>query len=237
MLIGHYAPALVLERLRPSLKLAPLFVATQLVDVGWALCILLGLEHVRIIPGFTASNDLDLWDMPYTHSLVATAIWSLTAAALWWGLHKKTSRAGDALVIGLAVASHFAGDLLVHVKDLPIAAAQGPKLGLGLWQNKPMALIVETGLFAGSALYWWWRNRTSPEARPVALALAILTLLGAASFFIPTPPTPTMMALTGLATYASCTGVAAWLDRRIRGGWSRADRSGPKATTEAAGSS
>jgi hypothetical protein len=83
MLIGHYAPALVLSRLRPSVRLGPLFVATQLVDVGWGLCILAGVEHARIVPGFTASNDLDLWDMSYTHSLVATGIWALAAGLLW----------------------------------------------------------------------------------------------------------------------------------------------------------
>ncbi len=197
MLIGHYAPALVLQRLRPTVKLGPLFVATQLVDVGWGLCILLGLEHVRIVPGFTDSNDLDLWDMPYTHSLVATAVWSLAAALWWgWGRRREPSRAGDALVIGLAVASHFAGDLL------------------GLWRDKPVALAVETGLFAASAIFWWWPRRLSPGARPVGAALAILTIVAAGSFFIPTPPTPTAMALTGLATYAICATLAAWMDRR-----------------------
>jgi hypothetical protein len=214
MLIGHYAPALVIQRLRPTLKLAPLFVATQLVDVGWSLCILLGFEHVRIVPGFNASNDLDLWDMPYTHSLVATAAWSIAAAVCWWRVSLAPSRAGDALFIGLAVASHFAGDLLVHVNDLPLFAAQGPKLGLGLWQNKPLALTVETGLFAASAVYWWWPRRATPGARPAGAALVALTAVAAASFFVPTPPTPTLMAFTGLATYAACTALAAWMDRR-----------------------
>ena len=84
MLIGHYAPALALARFRPSVKLWHLFVATQLVDVFWALFILGGIEHARVVPGFTASNDLDLWDMPYTHSLVATLLW---AGAALFGLN------------------------------------------------------------------------------------------------------------------------------------------------------
>jgi hypothetical protein len=32
---------------------------------SWALLVLLGIEKVRIVPGMTASNPLDLYDMPY----------------------------------------------------------------------------------------------------------------------------------------------------------------------------
>jgi hypothetical protein len=214
MLIGHYAPALVLQRLRPTVRLRTLFVATQLVDVAWGIFILLGVEHVRIVPGFTASNDLDLWDMPYTHSLVATVVWALVSGALWLAVRREPSRVGDAVVVAIAVASHFAGDFLVHAGDLPVFAAQGPKLGLGLWRNLPVALALETGLFACAALYWWWPRRASPGARPVFLALFGLTALAAVSFFIPTPPSPSAMAVTGLATYAGCAALAGWMERK-----------------------
>ena len=55
------------------------FVAVQAVDVLWAVFILGGVEHARIVPGFTESNALDLYDMPYTHSLIATFVWALLA--------------------------------------------------------------------------------------------------------------------------------------------------------------
>lgn len=219
MLIGHYAPAFVLQRVRPSVRLAPLFVATQLVDVGWGLCILGGVEHVRIVPGFTASNDLDLWDMPYTHSLAATFVWALAAGLLWWAAQRNAAtRRGDAVVIAIAVASHFAGDLIVHAGDLPVLTSDGPKLGFGLWRDRTLAVIVETGLFAASALWWWWPRRTQPSARKDAAVIASLTVLSVASYFIPTPSTPPAMALTGLATYAACAAVAMWLDRPAAGG-------------------
>ena len=70
MLIGHYAPALVLHRVRPSIPLWVLFLATQALDVLWGLFVLTGVEHVRMVPGFTESNSLDLYDMPYSHSVV-----------------------------------------------------------------------------------------------------------------------------------------------------------------------
>lgn len=207
MLIGHYAPALVLARVRPTVKLWQLFAATQFVDILWGICILAGIEHVRIVPGFTASNDLDLWDMPYTHSLVATLVWSAFAFVVWRSTHREKTRTGDAVVIALAVASHFVADLLVHAHDLPLMAAQGTKVGFGLWNHRFVALLVETAIFAGAALYWWLPRRTG------GLGLIALTIVAAASYFIPTPRTPAAMAITGLVTYAATIALAAWIDK------------------------
>ena len=210
MLIGHYAPALVLQRVRPTVRLWPLFVATQFVDVLWALFVIGGIEHARIVPGFTASNDLDLWDMPYTHSVVGTLAWAAFAFITWRLVRKEPTRTGDAFVIALAVASHFVLDLVVHVPDLPIAAAQGMKLGFGLWRSRLGALVVETGLFGAAALFWWWPRRQG------GVGLVGLTVVTAVTFYIPTPPSPVAMALTGLFTYATTAGIAAWIDRSQR---------------------
>lgn len=213
MLIGHYAPALLAQRARPSLRLWQLFVAAQLVDFAWGLCVLAGVEHLRIIPGFTASNDLDLWDMPYTHGLAATVVWSLGAFVAWRLTRKEPTRTGDAAVIALVVASHFAADFLVHAGDLPLFAAQGPKLGLGLWRDRTLAIAVETALF-GAAAYAWWRPRAGAEgARSAGLALLALTALAAGSFFIPTPPSPVAMAVTGLVTWVGCALLARRIER------------------------
>lgn len=214
MLIGHYAPALVLQRFRPSVKLWHLFVAAQFVDVQWGLFILGGIEHVRIVPGFTESNALDLWHMPYSHSLVATVAWTVLSFIIWRSVRREPTRTGDAAVVALAVASHFVTDLIVHVHDLPVMAAQGTKLGLGLWRHRRLALVVETGLFAAAACHWWWPRRTNPGARAAGAALFVLTLIAAASFYVPTPPTPSAMALTGLAMYAAAAAVASWIERK-----------------------
>lgn len=210
MLIGHYAPALALSRARPSLRLWPLFLATQLVDVGWALFIWLGVEHARIVPGFTRSNDLDLYDMPYTHSAVATLAWSAFAFLVWRFTPSTHTRRGDALLIALAVASHFVLDLIVHVHDLPVLSAQGPKLGFGLWQHRGLALGLETSLFAGAALFWWWPRRAAPGARRSGVWLLAMTAFAAASFFIPAPPSPRLLALTLLSVHVACAALAGW---------------------------
>jgi hypothetical protein len=51
-----------------------LFLAVQWLDVMWAPLVLMGIEKVRIVPGFTATNPLDLYYMPFTHSLMAALL-------------------------------------------------------------------------------------------------------------------------------------------------------------------
>ena len=41
--------------------------SVQLVDIAWSILVLLGIEKLRIVPGFTATNPLDLYYMPFTH--------------------------------------------------------------------------------------------------------------------------------------------------------------------------
>ncbi len=72
MFVGHYAASFVAKTVDKRIPLWVLFIAAQAVDVFWAVLVLLGVEKVRIAPGITASNPLDLYYFPYTHSLVAS---------------------------------------------------------------------------------------------------------------------------------------------------------------------
>src|ERR687892_1963001 len=76
MFVGHYGVSFAAKKLEPGISLWVLFIAVQWLDVVWAPLVLLGVERVRIVPGITASNPLDLYYMPYTHSLVAALLWS-----------------------------------------------------------------------------------------------------------------------------------------------------------------
>ena len=98
--------------------------------------------------------------------------------------------------------------VVVHVHDLPVASSDGTKLGFGLWNYREVALLVEGGIFVIATVVWWQR-RDNRRAR-TALMLCAMTALLVASFYIPAPPTPAMMALTGLATYAGCAFAAWW---------------------------
>ena len=70
MFVGHYGVSFAAKRLDKTIPLWVLFLAVQLLDVGWGILVPLGVEKVRIVPGITASNPLDLYYMPFTHSLV-----------------------------------------------------------------------------------------------------------------------------------------------------------------------
>src|SRR5258706_12569216 len=80
MFLGHYGVSFAAKKLEPELPLWLLFIAVQLLDVLWAPFVLLGVEKVRIVPGFTATNPLDLYYMPYTHGLIAALLWSAVVA-------------------------------------------------------------------------------------------------------------------------------------------------------------
>src|SRR5882757_6166484 len=119
MFVGHYGASFAAKAVRKTIPLWVLFLAVQLLDVFWSIFVLAGIEKVRIVPGITVTNPLDLYYMPYTHGLIAASLWSLLAAAAYRACRRDQgwSAAG---VIGAAVFSHWLLDLLVHRPDLPL---------------------------------------------------------------------------------------------------------------------
>jgi hypothetical protein len=83
MFVGHYSVAFAVKTPRNKIPLWVLFVAVQLLDFLWAPFVLLGIEKVRFVPGITATNALDLYYMPYTHSLIGALFWSAVAFAIY----------------------------------------------------------------------------------------------------------------------------------------------------------
>ena len=78
MFIGHFAPALLAAAVTPQRpRLGMYFIAAQLVDWVFFALLLLGAENMRVVPGITAMNPMDLYHMPYTHSLLGTAVFAL----------------------------------------------------------------------------------------------------------------------------------------------------------------
>ena len=79
MFVGHYSVSFAAKTAEKRIPLWLLFIAVQFIDVLWSIFVLLGIEKVRIVPGITASNALDLYYMPYTHSLLGVLFWSALA--------------------------------------------------------------------------------------------------------------------------------------------------------------
>jgi hypothetical protein len=216
MLIGHYAPAFALKVARPRIPLWLLFVAVQLVDYGWATFVLIGVEHARITPGFTASNGLDLYDMPWTHGLAATGVWAVAGGLLGAMLLAKRGAGGaaTAVILGVAIASHWFFDLPVHVGDLPLWSGDGPKAGWGLWQHRDAAFALELGLVMAAFGFYVWSSRPVAAPRAAWVAGLVLVVLTAASYYGPQPMVLPAMSATSWFLYTALAFGAAQLDAR-----------------------
>ncbi|HEY2517561.1 MAG TPA: hypothetical protein VGI39_42115 [Polyangiaceae bacterium] len=220
MFIGHYGVALAAKRAAPRTSLATFFVAAQLLDVLLALFVVAGVEKFRIVPGFTKTTPFDLTFVPYSHSLAATVLWSALAALVYGlaasGSGDKKARVTAALVVGAVVASHFLLDFPMHVPDLPLGFDAGsPKVGLGLWDQLDVSLVLEVSvLVAGGALYLGaTRPREGSGAAPTIVVALVLLALAAAAPFVPPPGGPTEFSAQALGAFAVLALLALWVDR------------------------
>jgi hypothetical protein len=211
MFVGHYGPSFLAKRRGPRIPLWVLFLAVQLLDVFWAIFVFLGVERVRIVPGFTATNALDLYYMPYTHSLPGALAWAV-AAMTSYGLIMKSLR--DGTLVGAAVFSHWPLDLVVHRPDLALYD-DAAKVGFGLWNYPYVTLVVEAALLLGSMGRYLASSRPLTSRGRYAIpvfGLAIL-LIQTGMLFSPPPASDRAMAATALISYAVLAAVIAWLER------------------------
>src|SRR6266487_2225961 len=210
MFVGHYGPSFAIKSVRPEIPLWLLFIAVQLVDVAWAILVLMGVEKVRIVPGITASNPFDLYYMPFTHSLVAAIFWSVAVAVFVWFLPSVAPRAA-AVWVGVAVFSHWVLDLLVHRPDLPLYD-DTMKVGLGLWNVPAIAIGLEAVLLFGGM---WLYFRLGTARRTAMLMFGVIMLaIQAYVFFGPPPASDNAAALTALVSYAVFALIIRALERR-----------------------
>lgn len=218
MFIGHFAPAFVAAGVSPDRpRIAVMFVAGQLVDWGFFTLALLGIEHMRIDPRASAMVPFDLYDMPYTHSLVGTAIWALAMLTLI-GLAYRNLRL--AVLGALVVLSHWLLDWLVHPRDLTLDGTP-PKFGLGLWDMPWIAVPLELGLTLAAFAFFMRRTR-GPLGPPLVL-IGVMLALQAANWLAPHPAAAGPFLYAGaLSAFALLTALAAWVGEnrwfRKRGG-------------------
>jgi hypothetical protein len=208
--LGHFAVALGVKKVAPKASLGSLFFAVQLADLVWPIFLLLGWEEVRIEPDYTRFTPLDFVSYPYSHSLIAQALWGLALGAVYLALRRDVR---TAMVVAVCVPSHWLLDWIAHAPDMPIVPG-GARYGLGLWNSPAATLSVEFLLFAtGTAIYL---KTTRPRALTGTYALwsllvfLVVAYLGAS--FGPPPPSAHATAVSALALWVLIPW-AAWADR------------------------
>ena len=210
MFIGHYGPAFGAKAAVQRVPLWVYFIAVQWLDVIWSSLILLDVEKVRIVPGFTQGSALDLYFMPYTHGLIGALALSISFGGIV-ALFFRARRAPVFFAVAAAVFSHWLLDLVVHMPDLWIWGNM--KLGFGLWRWLWISLPLElASLFMGAWLYARFvpaRGRGNLWLWLFVAAMAAVELYGV---FGPPPSTPVAEAHAALLAYGALAALAGIVD-------------------------
>jgi hypothetical protein len=179
MFVGHYSVAFACRTERNRISLWVLFVAVQFLDYIWATLVLLGIEKLRVIKGFTADSMLDSYFHPYSHSLITAMIWSVVAAFVYRTVcsrHGRDYNKSAPLIIGLAVFWHWILDLVAHLRDLPIYDNTA-KVGFGFWNYRDPEFALEIALLAGGIALYLTRNAMPAINKGAVIAFGIALVI------------------------------------------------------------
>ena len=211
MFIGHYAVALAAKRAAPRTSLGTLFFAVQLADMLWPVLLMLGWEQAHFVPGPNPFLTLWLDSIPISHSLLSLIAWGVLFAAVY---RMRSGYAKGAIVVALAVVSHWVLDVVTHRPDMPLYPG-GPKLGLGLWNSVAGTVTIEVLMFAAGTWIYLRTTRARDAAGRYGLG-ALLMLLGlsyAGTLLSGSPPSMRAIEVGGIFFGWLFVGWAAWVDR------------------------
>ena len=199
MFIGHYAVGLASKQFAPRASMGALIAAPILLDLLWPIFLLLGTEHVSIVPNSNPFLRLQFDSYPISHGLIAVVGWATLYASIYFGVTRYV--AGTA-AIWIGVISHWVMDYIVHRPDLQLYA-QSRAFGLGVWQHRWLTMGLEFALFAiGIGLY---QRKSQPKDKIGLYAfvafVAFLLLAYAGASFGPPPPSVKKLALLTLLTW------------------------------------
>lgn len=218
MFVGHYSVAFAVKTERNKIPLWVLFIAVQFLDYIWATLVLLGIEKVRVIKGFTAGSMLDSYYHPYSHSLIAAIIWSGVAAigykplCSWLGYSYSKSAA---LIVGVAVFSHWILDLIAHPRDLAIYDNTW-KVGFGLWNYRDPEFALEIGLLGLGIVLYLTRNAMPVIRKGAVIALGVaLVVIQIGDTYVPRNPLTDKATAMGVWLFYTLFVVVAFLIEKI----------------------
>src|SRR5690242_18837185 len=168
--IGHVAVGLGLKRADRKINAGWLIFAAMAPDflLGWFA--LAGFESYEAPPDYASKHYL-LFTFPWSHGLAAELVWASIAGLVAWIF---TRRRAAAVVVAIAVLSHFLLDGIVHVKGLPLAGNGSPAFGLGLWRDLSAELSLEAALAVAGL---WFYLSVVKKPRSARIGMAIYTVV------------------------------------------------------------
>ncbi len=178
--INHAATGLIIKKIYPDVPMAAILVSVQLIEILWVVLNFLSVERTTTENRVQSVSDVHLEYMPFSHSVVSTAV---LAAGAWifFALGFKALDVGIAVALG--ICSHLVLDLISHARDIVIAPfLESRKFGLGLYEKPAVAFVFETiyGIFC-----WWIYGGST-----ALFWIIVVFNLANASFFIKTIPGP-----------------------------------------------
>jgi len=211
MFIGHFAVAFAAKRAAPRTSLGTLLFGAQFLDLIWPPLVLLGVEHFHVEPGVTKMNPLAFDSYPISHSLLMSLVWSVVIGVVY--LARRRYRAG-AIMVGIAVFSHWVLDWVTHRPDLQLAPGSEARVGLGLWNHPSLEIGIESAMFLGALASYILQTRPRDGVGRWGLIGFILLLL---FFYVgnvtgPPPPNADIVAWMALGLWLFVPW-AAWFDR------------------------
>jgi hypothetical protein len=188
MFVGHYSVAFAAKTERNRIPLWVLFIAVQFLDYIWATLVLLGIEKLRVIKGFTAGSMIDSYFHPYSHSLITAMAWSGVAALLYKAIWRSKVSISAAVIVGLAVFSHWILDLIAHPRDLAIYDDTW-KVGFGLWNYRDPEFALEIALLAAGIILYVSRNVMPAIRKKAVIAFGVgLIIIQIGDTYVPRTP-------------------------------------------------
>lgn len=171
MYAAHFASALALKAREPRAPTWGLLVGVGVLDILFGPFVLVGIERMSLTPGVSPGFSLDHID--WSHSLLMSLVWSLLFGAAFL----RRGRA-VAIMMGIAVFSHFVLDVVVHPSDMALWPGSSVHLGFGLWRSMPVGWwFVELATIAGCGWYYWRRSRADRSFGGRAIAAMVVILI------------------------------------------------------------
>src|SRR3972149_461657 len=172
--INHASAALLFKKKYPAINLIWLLLSVQLVEYFWVFFNYFGLEITTTESTVKYVGDIHLAYMPFSHSLLTSVILSLAAYFVIRFFLKNTKLA---VIIALAIASHFILDLIVHAQDLPLwYFTTYPMFGTNLYPALPYVAFLIESLFG---IFCWWYYKGS---KPLLIAIIVFNLSNFTTF-------------------------------------------------------